>query len=92
VPSKKINDFKSELASLGDLDMLLERKLTISTLMQKLNGKITGWTEAYNFCANAEQLEHVLNSSRRKAIESLFIKGLGMHTLTEKQRRFLEIE
>jgi hypothetical protein len=92
VPTKKINDFKSELASLGDLDMLLERKLTISTLMQKLNGKITGWTEAYNFCANAEQLEHVLSSSRRKAIESLFTKGLGMQALTEKQRRFLEIE
>ena len=60
--------------------------------MQKLNGKITGWTEAYNFCANVEQLKHVLDSSRRKAIESLFTKGLGMHALTEKQRRFLEIE
>ena len=60
--------------------------------MQKLNGKITGWTEAYNFCVNVEQLKHVLDSSRRKAIESLFTKGLGMHALTEKQRRFLEIE
>lgn len=27
VPSKRINDFKSELVSLGDLDTLLERKL-----------------------------------------------------------------
>lgn len=92
VPSKKINDCRAELISLGDLDVLLERKLTISTLMQKLSGKITGWTEAYNFCANIEQLTHVLNSSRRKAIESIFTKGLGMQSLTEKQRRFLEIE
>jgi hypothetical protein len=72
--------------------MLLERKLTISTLMQKPNGKIIGWTQAYNFCANIEQLKHVLESSRRKAIESLFTKGLGMQALSEKQRRFLEIE
>ena len=92
VPGKKINDCRAELMSLGDLDVLLGRELTISTLMQKLNGKITGWTEAYNFCANAEQLTHVLNSSRRKAIESIFTKGLGMQSLTEKQRRFLEIE
>lgn len=42
VPSKKINDCRAELISLGDLDVLLERKLTISTLMQKLSGKITG--------------------------------------------------
>jgi hypothetical protein len=60
--------------------------------MQKLSGKITGWTEAYNFCANIDQLTHVLNSSRRKAIESIFTKGLGMRSLTKKQRRFLEIE
>lgn len=92
VPSKKINNCRAELISLGDLDVLLERKLTISTLMQKLSGKITGWSEAYNFCANIEQLTHVLNSSRRKAIESIFTKGLGMQSLTEKQRRFLEIE
>ena len=71
--------------------MLLEQKLTISTLMQKLNGKINGWTEAYSFCANIEQLAHVLGSSRQKAIETLFTQGLGMKSLTEKQRRFLEI-
>lgn len=91
VPSRKINDFKSEIASLGDLDMLLEQKLTISTLMQRLNGKINGWAEAYGFCANIDQLVDVLSASRQKAIETLFTTGLGMKTLTEKQRRFLEI-
>ena len=92
VPKMKIDNCRSELASLGDLGVLLERKLTISTLMQKLSGKVTGWTEAYRFCANAEQLQHALLASRKKAIESIFINGLGMTTLTAKQRQFLEIE
>ena len=92
VPAKKIADCRAELISLGNLDVLLERRLTISTLMQKLGGKVTGWNEAYNFCTNAEQLKHVLVSSRRKAIESIFTDGLGMRSLTKKQQQFLEIE
>ena len=88
----KIDNCRSELISLGDLDVLLERNLTISTLMRKLSGKVTGWTEAYRFCSNAEQLQHALLASRKKAIESVFTNGLGMTTLTAKQRQFLEIE
>ena len=92
IPKKKIDDCRAELLSLGDLDVLLARKLTISTLMQKLGGKVTGWTEAYSFCANAEQLTHVLASSRKNAIKSIFTNGLGMKSLSKNQCKFLEID
>ena len=92
IPEKKINNCRSELMSLGNIDSLIEQKITISTLMQKLNGKIAGWTEAYRYCENLERFEHVLKSSRRKAIETVFTSGLGMSALTTSQRQFLEIE
>ncbi len=92
VPAKKINNCRSELISLGNLESLIEQEVTISKLMQKLNGKIAGWTEAYRYCKNLEQFEHVLASSRRKAIESLFTDGLGMKNFTAARRKFFEIE
>lgn len=92
VPQRKIDNCRSEIMSLGNLDMLIEQKISISGLMRKLDGKISGWTEAYRFCKNLERLRHVLASARARAVERVFRDGLGMSTLTPAQRKFLEIE
>ena len=92
VPQKKIDNCRSEIMSFGNLDMLMEQRISISDLMKKLDGKIAGWIEAYRFCKNLERLRHVLTSARAKAVERVFKDGLGMSTLTRSQREFLEIE
>lgn len=92
VPQKKIDNCRSEIMSLGNLDSLIEQRISISGLMKKLDGKIAGWTEAYRFCKNLERFRHVLASARARAVERVFKDGLGMTTLTRAQREFLEIE
>lgn len=90
VPEKRRTDMRAELYTLADLNELDRNKITISKLMQRLDGKVSGWNASYKFCANAAQLGDMLEDSKKEVIRRLFVNELGIE-LTAKNRRFLGI-
>lgn len=91
VSKKKTANMKAELLRLANFTELERENISVSNLMQSLNGKIAGWNSTYEFCANNHEVSEFLETYRIKVIERVFVEGLGV-SLTNRTKRFLEIE
>ncbi|WP_415911907.1 reverse transcriptase domain-containing protein [Neptuniibacter sp. QD37_11] len=93
ITDQQLTAIQSKIIQLGDINTCLKHGITLSKLVQKIEGKITGFKGAYDLCQNIQQLEHSLESSKNKALKKVLADlGINYSELTTKQQRFLEID
>lgn len=92
VTAKQLETIKGKLLGMSDIEKCLQQGITLSTFINRLEGKITGFRGAYDLCQNTVQLENTLSSAKIKTLKKLFHHlGIDYSSLTKKQLSFLEV-
>lgn len=93
VTQKQLQKIKQKILEVSNLDHCLKQGITVSTLIERLEGFTSGYSGSYRLCANQTQLAHTMVAAKAKALHKLFIEqfGIDFQKLTKKQKRFLEI-
>lgn len=92
VTEKQLETIKGKLLSMSNIEKCLQQRVTLSTFINKLEGRITGFRGAYDLCQNTVQLEDTLSSAKAKTLKKLFSNlGIDYSSLTKKQLSFLEV-
>ncbi len=85
------NKIKELILSLADFDQLADANVTIGQFSQKIDGVISGYLTAYEFCDNSAQFKQAIDKAKTDALIRLYEKGLGLSlkSMTEAQKKFL---
>ncbi len=94
VTKPQLFSIKQSMLELSKLDYCQKNNITISTLLRKLDYKISGYNAAYEICANSEQLFDSIRDFRSLVIKRLLTNNFGINIdkLSKKQKIFLELE
>ncbi len=81
------------IQSIANFDTLAKEGVTIGRFGQKLDGVISGYLAAYDYCDNYKQFEQGIASAKKKALQALYEDGLGLSlaSMTDSQRFFLGV-
>lgn len=85
---------RTKLLNLSDMSFLNKEGITLSKLSRRLDGAMSGYSSAYDFCDNSEILEERLIEWKQELLTKIFRDGIGINleSLSPEQLLFLEIK
>jgi len=83
---------RARLLELTDDATIKSHELTLTEIIRKLDGRISGWLGCYDYVNNYDLFEQRLFDWRKLVLEKLFAEQLGLTEMTKNRRRFLGIE
>jgi len=94
VTKKQLEAITNKILDTSSIDHCLRNGITLTRLIRRLDDQTSGYYGAYDVCSNLEQLDHTLKAAKSKSLQRLFLEEFGIKykNLTNKQKRFLQIE
>lgn len=93
VPAKCIEKIGGKFASMGEIDSLLQKKITLPRLGGFLEAMESGYIQAYRCADNLDQLISEVKTMKKAALNGVLEEALGtqLKSFPPKIRRFLGI-
>ena len=87
----QIRAIKGELGKFASVKEMNSRGVNLATLGQRLTAKTSGYSAAYDCCANLKELERNMEDVTKNALRTLYQRDLGidLRTLSADARTFL---
>lgn len=94
VMDKQVRKIQDRLTAMPDMQNLAREGITLSKFIQRVDGVISGYIGAYEFCDNLDEVEHKLAALKQQLIHSVLRQALGIDPtkLSVVQMAFLGIE
>lgn len=94
VTNKTLENIEARFAQLADIDVLLQKRLTLPSLGGRLESMAKGYRYAYQGAKNMSELSERVNEASRRTLETVLeeIFGERLLTLGKKERKFLGLD
>lgn len=93
--TKQKEKIKMELGQLGSIKELLARRITLGSLGQAIDSRVSGYLNAYSCCTNFYELENELHELKQKIFRRVYgSEGLAINikALSREKRAFLGLD
>lgn len=93
VLSKQLETIRSRILAISSIQEARARGLKMAQLLQRLQDTIAGYDQAYQHCANRDQVLTVCSEARREVIRRIFLElGVEVESLNREDAVFLGID